>query len=68
MSKQYPDYIYESVRQRWGYDEHDDSCDADIDALDKTEVLNIVASWDGLIDYGPTILEWVNDIYGLDLE
>lgn len=67
MGDKYPEYIYQAIRQNWGYDEDDSSHDDEIDALSREDVLDAVASWNGLIGYGSTIREWVEDIYGVEL-
>lgn len=65
----YPDDIFEDLLGNLGYDEDADVSEANelINDMSKSEVLNRVATWNGLIDYGYTIKRWIKDIYGIDL-
>lgn len=66
-NKKYPEYIYRCLRQREGLDEYDDSRDDEFDTWDYATVLNEVATWNGLIDYGNIIIEWVDAAYNIYL-
>lgn len=63
----YPDYIMKDVRQRLGLEEDDTSRDNEINTMGKYRVLCMVCNWNGLIDYGSTIADWIDDIYGFNL-
>lgn len=64
----YPEYIMEDLRQRRGLEIDDESEDDEIISMNKEDVLDEVASWNGMIGYGNTIKEWVQDIYNVDLD
>lgn len=64
----YPPYIMKHVRENLGLEENDSSRDKEINKMSKLEVLDKVATWNGLIGYGYTISKWVQDIYGIELE
>lgn len=63
----YTDYIMESVRQNLGLDHDDTSKDSLIAEMDKDEILDRVATWNNLINFGSSIRSWVEDIWGIDL-
>ena len=63
----YPENIMRMVRGNLDLEFDDTSRDGEIEAMSKQEVLNRVCNWDGLIDYGDTIIKWINQIYGIDL-
>ena len=63
----YPENIMRMVRGNLDLELDDKSRDGEIEAMSKQEVLNRVCDWDGLIDYGNTIIKWINQIYGVDL-
>lgn len=63
----YPENIMRMVRGNLDLELDDKSRDGEIVAMSKREVLNRVCNWDGLIDYGDTIIKWINQIYGIDL-
>ena len=46
----------------------DESKDDEIAEMSKEEVLDRVCNWNGLIGYGSTIKQWIEDIYGVNLE
>ena len=60
--------IMAAVRQNLGLEADDTSMDERINAMTRQEVLNRVCEWEGLIDYGETILDWIEDIWGVDLD
>lgn len=66
-SGKYCDEVYRFVRQRLGYDENDASHDDEIDAMERSVVLNEACNWEGLIEYGETVMEWIDCVYGVDL-
>lgn len=63
----YPENIMCKVRGSLDLELDDKSRDGEIEAMSKQEVLNRVCNWDGLINYGDTIIKWINQIYGIDL-
>lgn len=66
--KEYSNEIMNCVRQNLGLEKDDTSKDDYINNMSKSEVLNRVATWNGLIRYGETIKGWVKDIYNVELE
>lgn len=65
--EKYSDAVYSAVKQRLGYDEDDMNANDEVDKLSRFEVFNETVTWDGLIDYGEEISEWIEDIYGVVL-
>lgn len=63
----YPENIMRMVRGNLELELDDTSLDGEIEAMSKREVFDRVCSWDGLINYGDTIVKWINQIYGIDL-
>lgn len=63
----YPEYIMMCVRQNLGLDEIDVSRDMEIYSMSRKEIFNAVCTWNGLIGYGNTIVDWVKDIYQISL-
>lgn len=63
----YPEYIMQDVRYNIGLDEDDTSRDEEIMSMPRDKVLNHVMEYDGLINYGVKVHDWVEDIYGVDL-
>lgn len=68
MENKYFDSIMEDVRQNLGLEPDDTSRDEEINAMERQEILDRVCEWHGLINYGETIREWIEDIWGLDLD
>ena len=64
----YPENILRLVRQNLDIEPTDTSMDEEINNMSRNEVLNRVCEWEGLIDYGRVIREWIKDIYGVDLD
>jgi len=64
----YSDEILEAVRQNIGLKADDESKDDEIAEMSKEEVLDRVFNWNGLIGYGSAIKQWIEDIYGVNLE
>ena len=64
----YPENILRLVRQNLDLEPTDTSMDEEINNMSRNEVLNRVCEWEGLIDYGRVIREWIKDIYGVDLD
>lgn len=65
----YPDYIMRALRQNYfGLDENDTSRDAEIEAMEPSEVF---ASWlncEGIFGYSGSILGAIESIYNCSLE
>jgi hypothetical protein len=66
--KAYPKSIMENLRERMGLDENDTSADEEI--MDRTPQQNFseLLEWHGLIGYASTITQWVDIIFGIDLD
>lgn len=64
----YLDSIMEAVRQNLGLEADDTSKDDEINEMTRQEVLDRVCKWNGLIGYADTIREWIEDIWGVDLD
>jgi hypothetical protein len=56
-----------AVRQNLGLDEQDTTMDNRINSMSHDEILDCVTEWEGLIHYGPTIKQWIQDIYHVKL-
>lgn len=63
----YPENIMRMVRGNLDLDFDDTSRDEEIECMSKNEVFESVCSWEGLIGYNHTIIGWIKDIYGVDL-
>jgi hypothetical protein len=57
--KIYSSRIMAAVRQRMGLEPDDDSLDAAIMEMDPCHVFNELCTWEGLINYGPTLKSWI---------
>lgn len=68
MTKKYSEGIMGDLRERRDLDRHDASQDEEIMQMSKNEVLNEVLTWNGLIGYDCTIKNWIENIYGVELE
>jgi hypothetical protein len=68
LMEKYPEHIVEYVRQNLGLTEDDTSLDGEILAMSRDEVLDRVCAWNGLIGFGDTVKDWVQDVYGVELE
>lgn len=64
----YFDYIMEAVRQNLGLEADDESKDDEINSMPRLKVLECVCNWNGLINYADTIRDWIEDIWGIDLD
>lgn len=65
--EKYSKGIMGDLRERRDLDRNDTSQDEEIMKMSKDEVLDEVATWNGLIGYGYTIKSWVEEIYGIEL-
>lgn len=68
VDEKYFSYIMEAVRQNLGLEADDISMDDEIAEMSKDEILSRVCNWNGLLNYGCTVREWVVDIWGIDLD
>ena len=68
MELRYPEHIVKCIRQRLGLEEDDTSRDEEISLMTPPEVFEEVLEWDGLIGYFCTIKNWIEDIYGFDID
>lgn len=66
-TKRRPEYIMKTLRKREGLDENDRSYDHELNKLSDADVLNEIATWNGFLGYGDTIISWIEDIYGIEL-
>ncbi|WP_461199308.1 hypothetical protein [Enterococcus sp. N249-2] len=57
-----------TLRKRAGLNEADKTHDHELNAMSNADVLNDVATWNGLLGYGDTIIRWIEDIYGIELQ
>lgn len=64
----YPEHIMDRVRQRLGLEEGDTSKDFKIDTMNHLTVLDHCLCWEGIIGYNNTILDWIDNIYGVKLK
>lgn len=63
----YPEYILKKLRQREGLEPNDTSMDDMLNGLSPEIVFKEVCDWEGMIGYSSSILGWIEDIYGIDL-
>lgn len=63
----YPENIMRMVRESLGLEPDDTSRDEKIEAMSKQSIFNRVCNWEGFIGAGDTIIKWINQIYGIDL-
>lgn len=63
----YPEYILKMLRQRDGLDEDDKSNDDVFNSYSHNEAFDQACNWEGLINYGCIIRDWIEDIYGVKL-
>jgi hypothetical protein len=55
------------VRQNLGIEKDDTSKDDLINEMDNAEILDRVATWNNLIRYGGTIIDWVERVFDVQL-
>lgn len=67
MANRYEDHIMRYVRENLGLEPDDTSRDEEISNMSQSEVLDRVLTWHGLCNYGDTVLNWVDDIFNVDL-
>lgn len=67
--KEYPEYILRYLRQRWGMKPDDTSRDEMFQSMEQKRVFGEVVHWNGLLGgYDRTIIMWIKDIFGVDLD
>lgn len=60
--------IMQYLRQRRWLEQNDTSQDDEIKEMSKQEVFEEVLIWNGMIGYGSTITNWIEEIFGVKLE
>jgi len=68
LEGKYPEDIMSDTRENMGYEPDIETADDEIMSCSKTEILDKVATWNGLIGYGNTIKSWVEDIWNIELD
>ena len=63
----YPEYIMRDLRQREDLEPGDTSQDEELQSMDADMILNEVCNWNGFVGWSQQIKNWVEDIYGVDL-
>lgn len=63
----YPENIMCKVRGSLDLEFDDTSRDGEIDLMTNREIFEAMCNYEGLIGYADTIIGWINQIYGLDL-
>lgn len=64
----FPDHIMETLRERRGLHEKDNSEDSAINNYTKDEAFKEVLAWQGFKGWDSQIKDWVKDIYEVILE
>ncbi len=67
IEPKYPDHIMDKVRQSLGLEPGDTSKDAEINAMSRDAVFDHCLNWEGLINYGNQMRDWIQDIYGVNV-
>ena len=62
-----PSYIMENLRARRGLEYDDATEDDDILTMSGSEFLDELLSWEGLLGYTNTIMEYIELAFGVDL-
>lgn len=68
MMNKYPGYIMRKLRQRRGLEPDNVSSDEILNNFSPQQAFKEVLSWEGLINWDETIKEWINDIYGINID
>lgn len=66
--QKYPEYIIKMLRQNHGYEEDDNRFDEELQAMSPDIAFARVCEWEGLINYSSIIKEWIEAIYGINLD
>jgi len=64
----YSESIMDRCRQRLGLKEGDTSCDLDIAGWSRNKVFGECLAWEGIIGYSLMIRNWIEEIYGIELD
>jgi hypothetical protein len=65
----YSHSVMSRVRQQIGLEDEDDtSRDGEIQQMSKSEVFEKCLLWEGILGYDSLILNWVKDIWGVELD
>ena len=67
MESKCPEEIMQILRERLGIEPDDTSRDSEINTYSCNEAFEEVLTWEGFLGYKRTIISWINDIYGIDL-
>lgn len=68
MENKYPENIMKRCREAMGLEEDDTSRDVVINTYSPAEAFNACCNWEGLIGWGDTLLSFVEDCFGIELE
>lgn len=68
IHRMYPENIIGDIRENLDVKRDDESKDYTIMNMSKSEVLERVCVWNGLIGYDDTIKNWIESIYGVELK
>lgn len=63
----YPENIMCMIRESFSLEPDDTSRDGEIDLMTNREIFEAICNYEGLIGYADTIIGWINQIYGVDL-
>lgn len=64
----WPENVMEMIRQRLDLEEDDASRDDEINAMSPMEAFEHVLLWEGIIGHTYYIVQWVNDLFNVNLE
>ncbi len=62
-----PPDLMENIREQLGLESDDTSRDQEIEAMSKSEQLDRIAAWNGLIGFGRKMTMWVEQVYKVEL-
>lgn len=68
MENKYPDDIMEMAREYNDLNADNTSKDEMINGMSASDMFALVLNWNGFINSADTIVQWVNDIYDIDLD
>ena len=63
----YPLHIMRKIRQTFDLEPDDESMDAEINSMSRMEAFSKVLEWEGIIGYEYSIVDWVENIFEVDL-
>ena len=64
----FPEHILAKLRQRRDLDVGDTSMDAAFNRCPPRLVFSEVCEWEGFLGYTSTILGWIEDVFGVELD